>query len=119
VTQSTTITSAKSNSKDASNIKIAHNSRHESNNRTADTIYTPAKPGMLAKVVNPPAACREANYSRDTVQIRDDSSRRDNRNIMDVISSRPLLPHGYNSVKHRKKTMENDDSGIVVKVLFR
>jgi hypothetical protein len=40
---------------------------------------------MLAKVVKP--ACREANYIRETVKIRDDSSRRD-RNIMDVISSR-------------------------------
>ncbi len=65
-------------------------------------MYTPAKAGMLAKVVKPPAACREANYSRDTLKIRVDSSSRDNRNIMDVISSRPLLPHGYNSVKHRK-----------------
>jgi hypothetical protein len=41
---------------------------------------------MLAKVVK--QACREANYMRETVKIRDDSSRRDNRNIMDVISSR-------------------------------
>jgi hypothetical protein len=122
VTQATTITSAKRNRKDASNImtaqnsRNAYNSRHESN-RSADTIYTSARAGMLAKVVKPPAACREANYGRDTVKIRDDSSSRDNRNIMDVISSRPLLPYGYNSVKHRKrKTLENDDTGKVVEV---
>jgi hypothetical protein len=29
-------------------------------------------------------ACREANYSSETINIRDDSSSRDNRNIMDV-----------------------------------
>ncbi len=49
---------------------------------------TPAKAGMLAKVVKPPIACREVNYSRDTVKIRDGSSSMDNRNIMDVICSR-------------------------------
>jgi hypothetical protein len=38
------------------NSRNAYNSRHESNNRTADTIYTPAKPEMLAKVVKPPAS---------------------------------------------------------------
>ncbi len=32
-------------------------------------------------------ACRKGNYSRDTVNIRHDSSNRDNRNIMDVSSS--------------------------------
>ncbi len=49
---------------------------------------TPAKAGMLAKVVKPAIACREVNYSRDTVKIRDDSSSRDNRNIMGVICNR-------------------------------
>jgi hypothetical protein len=34
---------------------------------------------MLAKEVKPAAACRGANYSRGTVNIRDDSSSRDNR----------------------------------------
>ncbi len=29
-------------------------------------------------------ACREANYIRDTINIRDYSSNRDNRNIIDV-----------------------------------
>ncbi len=52
------------------------------------TQLTPAKAGMLAKVVKPAIACREVNYSRDTGKIRDDSSSMDNRNIMDVISSR-------------------------------
>jgi hypothetical protein len=45
--------------------------------------------GMLAKVVRPATAFREANYSRDTVKIRDDSICKDNRNIMDVISIGP------------------------------
>jgi hypothetical protein len=31
---------------------------------------------MLAKVVKPARACREANYSKDTINIRDDSSNR-------------------------------------------
>jgi hypothetical protein len=30
---------------------------------------------MLAKVVKPAKACREASYSRDTVKIRNDSSK--------------------------------------------
>jgi hypothetical protein len=64
----------------------ASNSRNESNNTTANTLWTPAKAGMLAKVVKP--AFREANCSRDSIKIRDDSSSRDNRNIMNVISSR-------------------------------
>jgi hypothetical protein len=46
------------------------------------------KAWMLAKVLKPATACREANYNRDTVKIRDDSSRRDNRKVMDVIRSR-------------------------------
>jgi hypothetical protein len=37
---------------------------------------------MLAKVVKPATACREANYSSDTVNIRDDSSSRENRCIV-------------------------------------
>jgi hypothetical protein len=51
------------------------------------TQLTPAKAGMLAKVVKPAIACREVNYSKDTVKVRNDSSIMDNRNIMDVISS--------------------------------
>ncbi len=43
---------------------------------------------MLAKAVKPATRCREANYSRDMVKIRYDSSSRDNSNIMDVIYSR-------------------------------
>ena len=58
-----------------------------SNNRTTNTVGTPVKAGMLAKVVKPPAACREANCSRDTVKIRDGSSSRYNRNITSWISS--------------------------------
>jgi len=43
---------------------------------------------MLAKVVKLATGCREANYCRDMVKIRNDSSIRDNRNIMNVIYSR-------------------------------
>jgi hypothetical protein len=77
---------------DDSNIIVAHNSRNacnsrnESNNRTAKTLWTPEKAGILAKLVK--TACREANYNRDTIKIRDDNRSRDNRNIMYVISIR-------------------------------
>jgi hypothetical protein len=40
------------------------------------------------KLVNLFLRCREANYSRDTVKIRDDSRSRDDRNIMDDSSIR-------------------------------
>jgi hypothetical protein len=69
----------------AHNNRKASNSRNESNNRIANTLWTPAKAGMFA-LVKP--VCREANYSRDIVKIREDSIREDNRNIMNVISSR-------------------------------
>jgi hypothetical protein len=93
-TQATTVMPATRNSKDDSDIMTAHNSRNasnsrnESNNRTANPIWTPAKAGMLTKVVKLATACRKTNYSRDTVKIKDDSSSRDSRNIMDVISNR-------------------------------
>jgi hypothetical protein len=38
-----------------------------SNNRTVNTVHQP-KARMLAKVVKPATACREANYSRDTIK---------------------------------------------------
>ncbi len=56
----------------------ASNSRNESNNRAVNTEGTPAKAGKFAKVAKPATACGEANYSRDTINIRDDSSSRDN-----------------------------------------
>ncbi len=52
----------------------AHNSRNESNSRnksinwTTNTISLSAKAGILAKVVKPATACREGNYSRDSVK---------------------------------------------------
>jgi hypothetical protein len=79
VAQATAVTPATSDSNDDSNIMTAHNSRNannsrnESNNKTANTVQPPAKAGMLAKEVKPePATNREANYSRDTVKIRDE-----------------------------------------------
>jgi hypothetical protein len=56
---SNNIKSSNNYSKDDSNIITAHNSRNtnnirnESNNRTANTLWTPAKAGMLAKIVKP------------------------------------------------------------------
>jgi hypothetical protein len=50
------------NSKDDSNSMTGYNSRNESNNRTANSVGTPAKAEMLEKVVKPATACREANY---------------------------------------------------------
>ncbi len=53
--QATTVATATSNSKDGSNIMTAHssrntsNSRNKSNNRTANTVWMPAKAGMLLK----------------------------------------------------------------------
>jgi len=47
-----------------------------------------AKAGTLAKVGKQATACREANYSRDIIKIRDDRNSRGNRNIMDISSSR-------------------------------
>ena len=38
--------------------------------------------------MKPATACRKANYSRDTVNIKGDSISRDNRNVMDINSSR-------------------------------
>jgi hypothetical protein len=59
------------------NNRNASNSKNKSNNRTANTVWPPAYAGMLAKAVRPATAFREANYSRDTVKIRDDSIGRD------------------------------------------
>jgi hypothetical protein len=61
-----------------------------------------AKAGMLAKVVKLATACRQANYSRDTVKIKDDSSSRDSRNIMDVISNRTSRTDNRTVIYSRK-----------------
>jgi hypothetical protein len=74
VTQATTVTSATSNIND-SNIMTAHNSRNAShsrnvsNNRTANTVCMHSKAGMLAKTVKSAKAWREANSSRDNMNI--------------------------------------------------
>ncbi len=67
----------------------ASNRRNECNNRAVNTEGTPAKAGKFAKVAKPATACGEANYSRDTINIREDSSNRDNRNILDINSRLP------------------------------
>jgi hypothetical protein len=85
VTQATTVTPATSTIKDDSNIMNAHNSRkasnirNKSNNRTANTVWTPPKPGMLAKTVQLASAWREANSSRDIRDIT--ASKADGRPI--------------------------------------
>jgi hypothetical protein len=43
------------------------------------TQYGHQQQQTLAKVVKPATACREANYIRDTISIRDDSSSMDIR----------------------------------------
>jgi hypothetical protein len=58
-----------SNSMTAHNSRKASNSRNERNNRTANTVWTPPKAGMLAKTVKPATAWREANSSRDNRNI--------------------------------------------------
>jgi hypothetical protein len=73
--QATAVMPATSKSKDDSNSMTAQcptqqntrNSRNESNNRTVNTVGQP-KARMLAKVVKPATACREANCSRDTIK---------------------------------------------------
>jgi hypothetical protein len=75
VTQTATVMPATSNTKDYSNIMTAHNSRNgsnsnnESNNRTANTVLTPSKTGMLAKTLKQATAWRETNSSRDNRNI--------------------------------------------------
>ncbi len=71
----------------AHNCRDASNSRNESNNKTANTVATPEKAGMLAKVVKPATACRKA-YSRIPLISGMAGAAGDNRNIMDVNSSR-------------------------------
>jgi hypothetical protein len=62
---------------------------NESNNRITNTVWTPSTAGMLSKVGKPATACSEANYSRDTINIRSEAcSSRENRHIMDVNSSK-------------------------------
>jgi hypothetical protein len=88
------------------NSRKASNNRHECNNRSANTVWTTAIAGMLAKVVKLTTAHREANYNRDTVKIRDDRSSRDNRNIMDDSSIRIA------KTDSRKVSNNREDSNI-------
>ncbi len=46
------------------NSRKANNSRNESNNRTANTVWTPVKAGMLAKKVKLATAWREAKQQQ-------------------------------------------------------
>jgi hypothetical protein len=78
--QATTVAPATSNSKDDSNIMTAHNSRNESDNRTANTVWMTAKADVLLKsemtataswrssAVGPPEQIvdKPATFSRDT-----------------------------------------------------
>jgi hypothetical protein len=51
------------------NRRNASNSRNESNNRTANTVWTPPKSGMLSKTVKPATSWRETISSRDNRNI--------------------------------------------------
>jgi hypothetical protein len=62
--KATTITPATSNYKEDSNIMTVHNSRSESNNRTANTVRMPPRAGMLAKTVKPPTAAETIGTSQ-------------------------------------------------------
>ncbi len=48
----------------------AHNSRNESNSKTASRVGTPTTAGMLAKVMKPATACREDNNNIDIINMR-------------------------------------------------
>jgi hypothetical protein len=78
VAPATAVMTAISKSKDYIKSITAHisscNSRNKSSNRTAKTVGTPAKAGVLAKLVKSPTACRGANYNKDIINIRDNSS---------------------------------------------
>ncbi len=66
VTQAAAGTPAKSYSKD--DALTTRNSKNESKNRAANTV------GVLAKLVKLATACKKANNSMDTINIRDGSS---------------------------------------------
>ncbi len=53
----------------------------------ANRIGTEAKVGLFAKVVRA-TAWRKASYSWNSINSRNDSSSKDNRNIMDINSSK-------------------------------
>jgi hypothetical protein len=76
------------------NSRDTINGRNESSNRTANTVGTPSKAGMLAKVVVVVGNSMQGSHlqQRDTINTRDDSSTRDNRHIIDVSSSRAATP---------------------------
>jgi hypothetical protein len=69
---------------------------------------------MLVKVVKPAIACREVNYSRDIVKIRDDSNSRDNRNIMDVIISKTARTYGRKVSNSREQQYSAGKPATVV-----
>jgi hypothetical protein len=52
------------------NSRNASNSKNESNNRTANIVWTPPKAGMLAKTVKPATAWREDNSARDNSSVK-------------------------------------------------
>ncbi len=92
----------------------AGSSRNENNNRTANTIWTPAKADTCkSTVVKSATACREANYSRDTIIMRADSSSIDNRNIVDLNSNRTArISRKFSNSKEARNTCSKDASKI-------
>jgi hypothetical protein len=53
----------------AQNSRNTSNSKNKTNNRTANTVWTPSKAGILAKTAKPAKAWREATSSRDNRNI--------------------------------------------------
>jgi hypothetical protein len=73
------------------NVQWALGSAH---NRRRDATGPPtqkcaSKSREVCKISEAGNSIREANYSRDTINIRENSSNRDNRNILDINSRLP------------------------------
>jgi hypothetical protein len=67
-------------SKNDSKSMNANKSWIESNNRTTNRVGMPEKAGRHAKVVKPATAFRKANYTRDTINIKENRRSRDHQN---------------------------------------
>jgi hypothetical protein len=79
------------------------------------TQYRHQQKQTLAKVVKPVTACREANYSRDSITIRDDSSSMDSisRNIVDVNRSRTArISRKFSNTREARNKWSRDASNI-------
>jgi hypothetical protein len=103
VTQATTVMSATSNIKNESNFMTAHNSRNESNNRTANTVWTPSKAGMLAKTVNQQHGGRPTAAERiGTSQCQQQKGDPQQQGCQNSLDSQQLYLHQQGRQQHKK-----------------